>query len=305
MSNGYGPDADRRPPPVPIDTADPDELETWSLVLSAVGIAHLVDRERGLLLVEAADAAAAVDHIQAFREENRNWPPPPDHGTPGAAAADPPTLLAMGSLAVFYLLTGPWTPDNPWFLAGAIDSRAILDHHQWWRLVTALTLHADPVHLLGNCIIGGFMVHLLCRTVGHGTAWLLLLTSGATGNLLNIILRSQEHHSVGFSTAVFAAIGCFSSLQAGTGRRTMIRQLLVSVGAGAALLAMLGTGGERTDLGAHLFGFVSGILAGTLIRPLGLLRLAPDRNLQGLLFLMAQLVVAACWLLAWRSGPAP
>jgi len=290
---------------VELESADRDDLETCSLVLSAVGIPHLVDPDRGVLLVRETDARAAADHIRAFREENKNWPAPPGHGPPPPAAGDPPTLLAMGSLAVFYLLTGPWTSHNPWFMIGAIDSRAILAHHQWWRLVTALTLHADLVHLLGNCIIGGFMVHLLCQVAGHGTGWLLLLGTGAAGNLLNIVLRSQEHHSVGFSTAVFAAIGCLSSIEAGGGRRSAVKQLLVSLGAGAALLALLGTGGERTDLGAHLFGFLCGLGAGFLVRPLGLLRFAADRNLQSLLFLLAQVVPAACWLLAWRQGAAP
>ncbi len=288
------------PGPVPVASADQDDLDTCSLVLSAVGIPHLIDPDRGLLLVEAADEAAARRHLRAFAEENRDWPPQPAHDLPGPAAGDPPTLLTMGALAVFHLLTGPWTDHNPWFLAGAVDSRAILEQHQWWRLITALTLHADAVHLLGNCIIGGLMVHLLCKTVGHGTGWLLLLATGAAGNLLNIALRSQEHLSVGFSTSVFAAIGCFSSLQAGTGRRSMIRQILLSLGAGAALLALLGTEGERTDLGAHLFGFLSGLAAGALIRPTGLLGLASARNLQGSLFLLAQALVLACWLLALR-----
>ncbi len=292
-------------PLVPVASVDTDELDTCSLVLSAVGIAHHIDLHHNRLLVAATDAPAAEQELRIFFEENRNWPSRPAQAPPVGAAADPPTLLAMGSLAVFYLLTGPWTDHNPWFTLGAIDSRAILDHHQWWRLVTALTLHADLVHLAGNCIIGGFMVHLLCRILGHGSGWLLLLGTGAAGNFLNIILRGQEHHSVGFSTAVFAAIGCFSSLQAAAGRHAMLRQILLSLGAGAALLAMLGTGGERTDLGAHLFGFLSGLVAGILARLLGLPGLASGRSLQGLLFLLAQIVVAGCWLLAWRSQPVP
>ncbi len=287
---------------VPVDTANPDDLATCSLVLSAVGIPHVIDPGQGRLLVEADDLPAATSHLRAFREENRDWPPVVAHTLPDPATGDPPTLLAMGSLAVFYLLTGPWTGTNPWFTIGAIDSRAILDQHQWWRLVTALTLHADPVHLLGNCTIGGFMVHLLCKTIGHGTGWLLLLATGATGNLLNIVLRGQEHHSVGFSTAVFAAIGSLSSLQGGAGRRGTPRQLLLSLGAGAALLALLGTGDGQTDLGAHLFGFVAGLAAGTMVRSSGLLGLTTERALQGMLFLLAQAVVVACWLLAWRQG---
>ena len=42
-------------------------------------------------------------------------------------------------------------------LAG--DSAAILNNFQLYRLVTALTLHADIVHLLGNCFLGGFLLH--------------------------------------------------------------------------------------------------------------------------------------------------
>ncbi len=34
------------------------------------------------------------------------------------------------------------------------------------------------------------------------------------------------------------------------------------LGAGLALLSMLGSGGERTDLMAHLFGFMTGLILG-------------------------------------------
>ena len=54
----------------------------------------------------------------------------------------PPTLLCMAALAIFFACTGPWTEGNPWFATGAVDSLAIVQG-QWWRLVTALTLHAD------------------------------------------------------------------------------------------------------------------------------------------------------------------
>ena len=47
--------------------------------------------------------------------------------------------------------------------------------------------------------------------------------------------------------------------------------------AGAALLAMLGSSGERTDLGSHLFGLLSGLVIGLFIalKPLKQLRQSP------------------------------
>lgn len=123
---------------------------------------------------------------------------------------------------------------------------------EWWRLITALTLHADQMHLVGNCLIGGVIVHLLCKAIGYGMGWLALLFAAMSGNFLNIILRDTLHSSVGFSTAVFAAVGILSGRQLNNRASTIIRQLILPLGAGVGLLAMLGSAGERTDLGAHL-----------------------------------------------------
>ena len=43
-----------------------------------------------------------------------------------------------------------------------------------------------------------------------------------------------------------------------------LRSVLVPLGAGAALLAMLGSSGERTDLGAHIWGLVVGLIMGAV-----------------------------------------
>jgi membrane associated rhomboid family serine protease len=209
----------------------------------------------------------------------------------------------IGALFLFFQLTGPWQGKSLWFQIGAIDNHAILEQGQWWRLITALTLHADEMHLLGNCLIGGFMVHLLCRTIGFGSAWFLLLLTGAFGNLLNIIFRDTIHYSVGFSTAVFAAIGMFSGLQMKKNRFTL-SGILLPLGAGIGLLAFLGTEGERTDLGAHLWGFGCGIVAGLLTVVTRLSEKADNQSIQRILFWCALSIIFSCWWLAARTTPA-
>jgi membrane associated rhomboid family serine protease len=275
---------------------------TNSLVLSARGIPHQVNMARGTILVLERDSARALDELRCFSEENKNWPPPPNYAQAPPRSDNPPTLLMIGGLAVFYMVTGPWVAASPWFAAGAVDSRAILVQGQWWRLVTALTLHADQVHLVGNCVIGGFMVHLLSTTTGYGMAWLTLVLSAMAGNWLNVVLREGPHLSVGFSTAVFAAIGILCGLQLGWDRSSLVRRLILPLGAGAGLLAMLGTEGKQTDLGAHLFGFGCGIACGVLLRLLHLDRMGDRTRLQQLLFACCLALVALCWILARRAG---
>jgi len=283
-----------------VASGTPEHLAICSLVLNAVGIQHSIDLSRSCISVPDESAAAAKYQLDKYFEENANWPEPPPSLPAQPHAGNPPTIVTIGSLALFYLITGPWNSGTPWFKNGAIDSQAILEQGEWWRLVTALTLHADQVHLLGNCLIGGFLVHLLCKTVGSGLGWMLLIVCGALGNYLNIAVRETALHSVGFSTSIFAAIGMFSGLQISSGHNFSFKQLLMALGAGAGLLAFLGVEGERTDIGAHFFGFLCGIGMGVLVKQVGMLRRAASVSFQQNLYILCLGMVGICWILAWQ-----
>ena len=281
--------------PVPVKAKDP--LETLSLVLSAVGIDHQIDERTHQLLVTDKDVDSAVFQIDAYRTENLNWPPPP---LPRQTLhpQTPPTLLMMGILALFFAYTGPWSAESRWFSRGAIDSVAILDHGEGWRLVTALTLHADLVHLTGNCLIGSMMIHFLGKMLGYGLSWLLLILTGFTGNLLNVILHQQPHLSVGLSTSVFAAIGIFTGLQCTRFSRHSAKAMMLPLGAGLGLLAFLGSEGVRTDLGAHFFGFISGLCSGILLNRSGIIQKTQRPLLQAVFFFSSLAIIGFSWLMA-------
>lgn len=276
------------------------DLLDCSLVLSAVGIDHQIDRHAGVIFVRRSSGSRAMSEVQAFREENRDWPPPSERPQPFVRNSGWPSLLMIIGLILIHAASGPWASESTWFQDGAVSSEAILKQGQWWRLVTALTLHADQGHLMGNCLIGGLMAHLLCKTLGSGTAWLAMILSASFANFLNIALRGAPHYSVGFSTAVFAAIGIFCGRQLPGGASSLARRLLLPLGAGAGLLAMLGSSNEggQTDLGAHLFGLLCGLACGLLLRISGIDRLSRRRGLQNILFSAALALTAACWLLA-------
>ena len=291
-----------KPPPpgtlVKIAAGTREELENLSLLLASLAITHAVDRGSSSLLVATEDQERTLYQWRLYAEENANWPAVDPEAAPSHATT-PPTMLLMALLALFYAHTGPWQESSPWFSLGAVDSQAIVSQHEWWRLITALTLHADFSHLVGNILVGGIVIHLLCKLTGYGAGWLLLLSSATLANWCNVILRENLHQSVGFSTAVFAAIGLLSGLQEQRSRLALFK-LLVPIGAGIGLLAMLGTGGERTDLGAHLFGFVCGLAMGLMYRFSHIARFLHHPVVQHLAFVLAAALVLGAWFLAWQ-----
>ena len=167
-----------------------------------------------------------------------------------------------------------------------------------WRLVTALTLHADDLHMFSNLAIGGLFIIFLCRELGSGLAWSLLLGSGILGNLANAFVQSPTHRSVGASTAVFGAVGILASLSLLRYRRQLKRRWLLPVAAALALLALLGTEGKHTDLGAHLFGFLFGLILGLMAEYLIIKKGPPGRLLNALLALLSIGTVIAAWWVA-------
>ncbi|WP_051309138.1 rhomboid family intramembrane serine protease [Desulfogranum japonicum] len=289
---------------VSIATGDSDELQTLSLVLSSVDVEHQILLSSGEIQVRPDDASRAIDHLTQYYQENINWPEPETPSFPHGTHFDPVTLPIMVLLCSFFLHTGEWTQHNPWFLQGAVSRTAIIEQGQWWRLVTALTLHADIVHLTGNVLIGGYLMHELSRFLGPGTTWSIAILTGAMANWINIALRTEQHLSVGFSTIVFSCIGLFVGIQL-LRRGKFTTSLLIPLGAGVSLLALLGSGGERTDLGAHLFGLCAGIFSGLLIRGLHIEQQAESHKFQTVCFLCAVSLVALSWFCAFHYSGIP
>lgn len=237
----------------------------WRLVLSACAIPHRLSQFNGreYLYVPPVLEGAALRELTGFDAERERAPAPPP-------ASHPHWKLAGCFLLPLFLWHGMrvgWWPapdflpaPRLWLAAGALETLQVRLHGEWYRVVTSLTLHADAAHLCGNLAFGALFVALLARGAGLGRALWLTVAGGIAGNCLEVILRRQPVESIGFSTALFASIGALSGLMAmrGAGRREM----LLPVAAGAGLLAMLGTEGERTDYLAHVGGLAAGLALG-------------------------------------------
>jgi rhomboid protease GluP len=269
-----------------------------ALVLHSLDIPYEIVRgpDAVALAVPAPFAERAKYELWQYDQENRKKPPPPplplenQDGVPGA-------LVYIIVLCLVAWLAAEGFLGRDWFSAGRVDGALIRDG-DWWRTITALTLHAGTRHLLGNIGFGVLFGILAGRLVGSGVAWLGIVLAGAAGNWLNTILLDSTHRSVGASTAVFAALGLLTGF---VWRAKLMSQerwpyRLGPVIGGIALLAFTGTGDENTDIGAHLAGFVCGFVSGTALT-LAAVRLANPR-LQKLSGAVALAVLLAAWFMA-------
>ena len=272
-----------------------------ALVLAALQIPHQLvdDGESCALVVPAERSAQAVEELRLYEEENPPVQPRPrkkivyQDSLPGVVAY----VLIVCAVA---WLAGYSMFDANWFAAGRVDGTLIREG-EWWRTITALTLHSGVRHLLGNLVFGVFFGIFAGRLLGSGVAWLAVLIASMLGNTANTLLLESAHRSIGASTAVFATLGLLAGY---VWRGQLMAQdrwptRLGPIIGGLALLMFTGTGDENTDIGAHLMGFVCGFGVGMLLTVLG--RMPAPARIQHAAGSAAVGLVVLAWLLALQG----
>ncbi len=235
----------------------PDILDA-SLALASQGIRHWIEfsDRRYALTVDPEEADEAAAQLALWQEENRGYHPHAE-GTPDWEWQLSPLLhLALPAGFWFFGQTqsiGPWIKQR-----GLADAEAML-RGEWWRSLTATTLHADNEHLLGNLLSGYFVLTLLGRRLGFGQS-LFWLTLAAAFTNAGVALMSPDHRSLGFSTVVFAGLGLMSGMETLLRKRPFEGWRRVSPLLAAFFLAIMTGLGENSDIRAHFGGFFMGAM---------------------------------------------
>jgi membrane associated rhomboid family serine protease len=174
---------------------------------------------------------------------------------------------------------------------------------QWWRCFTALTLHHDAAHVVGNLAMGGLFGWMVSKRLGAGLAWLVILIAGGLGNGLSGIIRDPGHVSIGASTAVFAALGLLtadSTFGRSQTHESNRRRWLPMI-SGVVLFSWTGLGGPNTDVLSHLMGFCSGIAIGAIMSLNDSMGTRLIKQHQGWSAIIAIIFLATSWLVGFAS----
>lgn len=246
-----------------------DAFEHGLVVLAMGRSCWLIPGTTGVrLMVEPYEMDSVRRQLNAFDRESVGWPPTPVEDTAARHRFDltSPLLWALGILIVY------WGEDThpSWISHGELDAEALFSRHEWWRPVTALFLHADSAHVVSNGLSGILVFAAVVSTLGRWWGWLALVIAATAGNVAAAAINATgAYHSIGASTAVFAGVG----ILAGRGIRIMARAprayrwraMFIPLMAGFTVLALYGAGGVHIDVIAHLTGFISGVVTGSIL----------------------------------------
>jgi rhomboid protease GluP len=280
-------------------TSDRHLAEEWELVLLAQGLTPILhpSPDGVILSVPETEVNRALVSLSAYEREN------PRELVERVEPLEPGSLLAgivvALMLLIFFFITVQWLPALPWFDRGSADAQRILQG-ELWRTVTALTLHADIAHALSNAIATALFLTAVSTMLGVGFGGALVLLAGAGGNLANAYLQGLPHDAVGASTAIFGAVGLLGSVGMTRRRRKGFSRWRVwlPVAAALALFGMLGSGGQRVDIWAHLFGLLIGAVLGIIIAWIA--PHTPGLRIQWICGTAAVGALVYCWTLAFR-----
>ena len=157
----------------------------------------------------------------------------------------PDQLLLQSQEAMFYL-----SQINILILEGEI-----------YRLITAMFLHANVVHLASNVLFLLIFASRLEELTKGITVFIVFIVSGLIGNIatLAIVFLGVNFNSLGASGAIFGLLGALMFLLKGKSKHER-RSMYYSV-----VIFFIITIGQDTNVISHFAGFLGGYLVMKII----------------------------------------
>lgn len=294
-----------------IPVVDSSRFLPWLAVLASQKISYRVEYLQGeqSLIIAEQDAPRVQQELTLYEQNTAAWrkrclPEETDLFLLSPTAFWS-AVLFFSLLLRFHQLLNNTAAD--WQSRGLWNA-GLIRQGEWWRCLTALSLHGDYAHLIGNLFWGCMLLTLTAGEIGVGWGILLMLIAGALGNLFNALLLSQvDYQALGASTMVFGLLGILSGrttlkthLQQAAGKGILQQfRLWIPLLAGFAVLSLWGTA-PGSDLPGHLTGFLCGILLGLLsgLLPPALFAM----GWQLLAGAVAAALLPLAWHLAWLGG---
>lgn len=188
------------------------------------------------------------------------------------------TLLAVNVLIFIVCSIGAeWMYDK-----GAMITEVVLRDGEYYRLFTAVFLHADIRHLTNNMIMLALVGAIVENYTGHAFYFFMYILAGLFGNLISMayeIRNNLRWVSVGASGAIMSLVGfvvvwiIVNRQSFVRNRNMMFRLLLLSIFVLQACFFQ-----EGANTAAHLGGFLTGFVLGII----NIVVLKNEKSMEGL-----------------------
>ena len=183
---------------------------------------------------------------------------------------------------------------------GISDASKVLKG-EWFRSLTAQTLHGDVRHLASNLLCGYIVMNMITFRIPLLRLAPFIAIASAIANLCVSFTVQTHFRSLGFSTFVFAAIGCLSVIEFRLMPKEthgLLRRFAPLCGA-ASLAVFLGLG-ENADILGHVYGFIAGLFCGFIPNKKSLRWGTPLSSADGIGLLFYYGLYIAAWKMAFN-----
>lgn len=203
--------------------------------------------------------------------------------------------IAMFLVEVLFGAAGGFRTGNEIVDLGALVPALVADG-QYWRLFTAMFLHANLLHLAFNMYALYLFGNLIEQTLGTARFVLIYVLCGLLASITSFVFSDPLQVGVGASGAIFGLLGAWVAYNYRRRGTTLAAANLQSALLIVGINVFLGFSIPGIDNFAHLGGLASGAAAGWLAEGFGPRNVRPVVQAVG----FALLVVVGMALTAWR-----
>jgi len=180
-------------------------------------------------------------------------------------------ILINAAAFIFEISFGNWTDPEVLHQLGALEPYAVVVQGQYWRLFTALFLHAGFVHLLFNLFALYVLGPPLERSIGAVRFAICYLISGLVSSAgvvgLTLIGLVQVAQLVGASGCIMGIVGAWAGFLLRYRHAPHAKQRLGNILMIVAIQTAFDLSTPQVSMAAHLCGLVAGFALGLALTP--------------------------------------
>jgi membrane associated rhomboid family serine protease len=265
------------------------------LFLPAIGLRKVTDlfaqqryesaRKLAVLLQILHPTAELRDQVQLLRSleaKQRAGLVPPSPVSSNAAMpnrlshlTNAPAVLIFASLNVIMFLIETVQRsqgrNHVLYHLGALDPYSVFFKHEYWRLLTALFLHYNVIHIAFNLFALYVLGPSLERTIGTVRFAVCYLISGLGSTagvlLLTVLHLTQPSELVGASGCIMGIVGAWAGFLVRHHHAPRARERLLNILLIVAIQTAFDLSTPQVSMGAHLCGLITGFCVGLAIAP--------------------------------------
>ena len=212
-------------------------------------------------------------HSRAFRSVPADHDIAPSTRRSQLRSAPAVFVLILVNVLVFLfeISVGDWNDPRVLHRIGAVEPDAVVAQGEYWRLFTALFLHAGFLHLAFNLFALYVLGPPLERSIGTIRFLACYLISGIASSAGVVALTEiglvQQGQLIGASGCILGVVGAWAGLLMRHRHAPFAKQRLANIGLIVAIQIAFDLSTPQVSMAAHMCGLVAGFFLGLLLAP--------------------------------------